>query len=94
MTALPLDGLKIISFEQYGAAPYATMFLADLGADVVKVEGADGDYARKTGPLTLGEADSLYYQCFNLNKRSLILDLKADTDRALLHRLVADSHAW
>ena len=93
MTALPLDGLKIISFEQYGAAPYATMFLADLGADVVKVEGADGDYARKTGPLTLGEADSLYYQCFNLNKRSLILDLKADTDRALLHRLVADSHA-
>ncbi len=93
MHALPLKGLKIISFEQYGAAPYATMFLADLGAEVVKVEGADGDFARKTGPLTLGEGDSLYYQCFNLNKRSLILDLKSAEDRALLHGLVAESHA-
>ncbi|MEX6723848.1 CaiB/BaiF CoA transferase family protein [Parapedomonas caeni] len=93
MSELPLSGVKIISFEQYGAAPYATMFLADLGAEVIKVEGADGDFARKTGPLTLGDGDSLYYQCFNLNKRSLVLDLKQADDRALLHRLVTESHA-
>lgn len=93
MSQLPLAGLRIISFEQYGAAPYATMFLADFGAEVIKVEGRDGDYARQTGPRTLGEADSLYYQCFNLNKRSLILDLKSPDDRTLFHELVRDSDA-
>ena len=93
MNPLPLAGLRIISFEQYGAAPYATMFLADFGAEVIKVEGADGDYARQTGPQTLGDADSLYFQCFNLNKRSLVLDVKSPEDQALLHRLVKDSHA-
>jgi crotonobetainyl-CoA:carnitine CoA-transferase CaiB-like acyl-CoA transferase len=93
MTHLPLAGLRIISFEQYGAAPYCTMFLADFGAEVIKVEGVDGDYARQTGPKTLGEADSLYYQCFNLNKRSLILDLKSPDDRELFHALVRDSDA-
>lgn len=93
MTSLPLAGLRIVSFEQYGAAPYATMFLADFGAEVIKVEGADGDFARQTGPQTLGERDSLYFQCFNLNKRSLVLDLRNEEDRALLHSLVEESHA-
>jgi len=93
MTSLPLAGLRIISFEQYGAAPYATMFLADFGAEIIKVEGPDGDYARQTGPRTLGEGDSLYFQCFNLNKRSLVLNVKDAGDRALLHALAADSHA-
>lgn len=93
MSRLPLAGLRVISFEQYGAAPYATMFLADFGAEVIKVEGADGDYARQTGPRTLGAADSLYYQCFNLNKRSLVLDLKSPNDRDLFHALVRDSQA-
>ncbi len=93
MTRLPLDGLKIVSFEQFGAAPYATMFLADLGGDVLKVESADGDFARRTGPLTLGPGDSLYYQCFNLNKQSLVLDLKDGGDRALFHRLAGEVDA-
>lgn len=93
MSSLPLTGLRIISFEQYGAAPYATMFLADFGAEVIKVEGGEGDYARQTGPRTLGEGDSLYFQCFNLNKRSLVLDVKDEADRALLHALVRKSHA-
>lgn len=93
MTSLPLAGVRIVSFEQYGAAPYATMFLADFGAEVIKVEGADGDFARQTGPQTLGERDSLYFQCFNLNKRSLVLDLRKDEDRTLLHALVEESHA-
>lgn len=93
MAQLPLAGLKIVSFEQFGAAPYATMFLADLGAEVLKVESAEGDFARRTGPLTLGPGDSLYYQCFNLNKRSIVLDLKDADDRVLFHRLVAESDA-
>lgn len=93
MSQAPLSGLRIISFEQFGAAPYATMFLADFGAEVIKVESAQGDYARHTGPKTLGEADSLYYQCFNLNKKSMTLNLKDDGDRALFHELVRDSHA-
>lgn len=93
MDALPLAGLKIISFEQYGAAPYCTMFLADFGAEVIKIESKSGDFARQTGPLTIGEGDSLYYQCFNLNKRSLVLDLKSPDDRNFFHSLVRDSDA-
>ncbi|KGE04519.1 CaiB/BaiF CoA transferase family protein [Pseudohaliea rubra] len=94
MTAIkPLEGLRIISFEQFGAAPYATMFLADFGAEVIKVESAAGDYARQTGPQTLGEGDSLYYQCFNLNKKSLVLNLKDPDDRALFESLVVDCDA-
>lgn len=93
MKAAPLSGLRIISFEQFGAAPYATMFLADMGAEVIKVEGKDGDYARQTGPQTLGEGDSLYYQCFNLNKESIILNLKDADDRSTFEAIVKDCDA-
>jgi crotonobetainyl-CoA:carnitine CoA-transferase CaiB-like acyl-CoA transferase len=93
MTDLPLTGCTIISFEQYGAAPYATMFLADFGAEIIKIESGEGDFARKSGPQTLGDGDSLYYQTFNLNKRSLKLDLKDAADRALLDAMVADADA-
>lgn len=93
MKQLPLSGLKIVSFEQFGAAPYATMFLADLGAEVLKVESGEGDFARRTGPLTLGPGDSLYYQCFNLNKKSIALDLKDADDRALFRSLVREVDA-
>jgi crotonobetainyl-CoA:carnitine CoA-transferase CaiB-like acyl-CoA transferase len=89
----PLEGLRIISFEQFGAAPYATMFLADFGAEVIKVESAAGDYARQTGPQTLGEGDSLYFQCFNLNKKSVVLNLKDPEDRTLFEELVVDCDA-
>jgi len=90
---LPLAGLRIISFEQFGAAPYATMFLADFGAEVLKVESAEGDFARSTAPLTLGDGDSLYFQCLNLNKKSIFIDLKNAEDRAFFHDLVKTSHA-
>ena len=90
---LPLAGVRIISFEQFGAAPYATMFLADFGAEVIKVEAGGGDYARRTGPQTLGADDSLYFQCFNLNKKSAEMDLREPADRALFEELVRGSHA-
>ncbi|EED35792.1 L-carnitine dehydratase/bile acid-inducible protein F [Luminiphilus syltensis NOR5-1B] len=93
MTKKPLEGLRVISFEQFGAAPYASMFLADFGAEIIKVESAQGDYARQTGPQTLGDGDSLYYQCFNLNKKSLVLNLKDADDRQLFETMVSDCDA-
>jgi succinate---hydroxymethylglutarate CoA-transferase len=75
---LPLQGMRIVAIEQYGAGPYATMQLADLGAEVIKIENPrdGGDSARRVGPYHLGEADSHFFQSFNRNKRSLTLDLK------------------
>jgi crotonobetainyl-CoA:carnitine CoA-transferase CaiB-like acyl-CoA transferase len=91
MQALPLQGVRVVSFEQFGAGPYASMFLADLGAEVLKVETGSGDYARHTRPLTLGADDSLYFQCLNLNKKSIILNLKEPGDRDVFHDLVRRS---
>jgi succinate--hydroxymethylglutarate CoA-transferase len=96
---LPLKGLRIISFEQFGAGPFATMNLADLGAEVVKVEQPavegelPGDIARHTGGHALGENDSQYFQSFNRNKRSLTLDLRKPGAKDVLHRLVRDADA-
>ena len=91
---LPLAGYRIVSAEQYGAGPYGTMFLAQLGADVIKIEPpAGGDTARAVGPHFLREAESLYFQSFNLNKRSLTLDLTRPEGQAVLHRIAERSHA-
>ena len=91
---LPLAGIRILSVEQYGAGPYGTMGLAQLGAEVIKLEAPQGgDSARATGPFFLGPDDSLFYQTFNLNKRSLTLDLKASEGRAIFHKLVATAAA-
>jgi crotonobetainyl-CoA:carnitine CoA-transferase CaiB-like acyl-CoA transferase len=94
---LPLSGFRFISAEQYGAGPYGTLFLAQLGADVIKIEPpakdgvGGGDTARQVGPHFLREADSLYFQSFNLNKRSLSLDLQTAQGQDILHQLVRKS---
>ncbi|MGA2125899.1 MAG: CoA transferase [Xanthobacteraceae bacterium] len=90
---LPLSGLRVIAVEQYGAGPYGTMQLADLGAEVIKIENpADGgDMARRVGPFFLGPDDSQFFQSFNRNKRSLTLDLKQPGAREVLHALVRDA---
>lgn len=94
MARLPLEGYRILSAEQYGAGPYGTMFLAQLGADVVKIEPPGvGDTARAVGPHFLRDGDSLYFQTFNLNKRSLTLDLTREEGQAVLKRLAAGAHA-
>lgn len=96
---LPLAGFRIISAEQYGAGPYGTMHLAQLGAEVIKIEPprkdgkGGGDTARAVGPHFLREAESLYFQSFNLNKKSLTLDLRTDAGQQVLRELVATSHA-
>ncbi|MBN9789434.1 CoA transferase [Pseudonocardia sp. TMWB2A] len=96
MTAntLPLAGFRVLSAEQYGAGPYGTMFLAQMGADVIKIEPPKaGDTARAVGPHYLRQGESLYFQSFNLNKRSLTLDLNSADGQEILHRLVKTSDA-
>ena len=75
---LPLAGLRVIAVEQYGAGPYGSMQLADLGAEVIKIENpADGgDVSRSVGPHFFPDGDSHFFQAFNRNKKSLTLDLK------------------
>jgi crotonobetainyl-CoA:carnitine CoA-transferase CaiB-like acyl-CoA transferase len=88
----PLDGVRILAFTQLGAGPWAMTLLADLGADVVKVEDphTGGDEARTVPPFADREAhDGLYFQALNRGARSLTLDLRAREARDLLHRLVA-----
>jgi succinate---hydroxymethylglutarate CoA-transferase len=92
---LPLSGLRIIAVEQYGAGPYGTMQLADLGAEVIKIENPSdgGDMARRVGPFFLGPDDSHFFQSFNRNKKSVTLDLKQDAAQEVLHALARDADA-
>jgi crotonobetainyl-CoA:carnitine CoA-transferase CaiB-like acyl-CoA transferase len=91
---LPLAGFRILSAEQYGAGPYGTQFLAQLGAEVIKIEPPNGgDTARHVGPHFLREGESVYFHAFNLNKRSLTLDLNSDEGKSIFQKLVAKSHA-
>jgi crotonobetainyl-CoA:carnitine CoA-transferase CaiB-like acyl-CoA transferase len=91
----PLEGMRVVSVEQYGAAPYGTMLLAELGAEVIKVENAEtgGDPARHVGPHMLGPADSQYFQAWNLGKRSVALDIKHPEGRARFEELVRTADA-
>lgn len=87
---LPLKGVKVLAVEQFGAGPYGTMFLAQLGAEVIKIENpaTRGDPSRHTGPYFLGADDSEYFQCWNLNKQSVALDIKSAEGRAAFEELV------
>lgn len=89
-----LEGFRVVAVEQFGAGPFGTLHLADLGAEVIKIEHAasGGDIARSVPPYA-GEADSLYFQSFNRNKRSLTLDLKHPDGRKVFHDLVRVSDA-
>lgn len=95
MTHLPLKGIRIIAVEQYGAGPYGTQLLADLGAEVIKIEnpGTGGDVSRFVSPHLIGEADSQFFQTFNRNKKSLSLNLKEAQGRAAFEDLVKTADA-
>jgi crotonobetainyl-CoA:carnitine CoA-transferase CaiB-like acyl-CoA transferase len=90
----PLAGLRVVAVEQYGAAPFGSLYLADLGAEVVKVEdpGTGGDVSRYIPPGQSGE-ESLFFEAFNRGKRSIALDLKSPAGRAVFERLVASADA-
>ena len=85
-----LKGLKIIDLTTIVLGPYATQLLADLGAEVIKIESLDGDVFRAVRP---GRRDDLgvAFMNFNRNKRSLTLDLKQPRGQEILHALVRDS---
>ncbi len=88
---LPLEGVRILAVEQYGAGPFATLQLADLGAEVVKIENIaeGGDVGRhvRHPKDPLPDGDSLFFQAFNRNKRSVALDLKQEAGREVLRDL-------
>jgi len=87
---LPLAGLRVLAVEVYGAGPFGTTHLADLGAEVIKIEPREGgDVSRAVGPYFLGEDDSVFFQSLNRNKKSLTLDLKHPKGREVLDRLAA-----
>ena len=87
--SLPLADVRVLAVEQFGAGPWATLQLADLGADVIKLEDptVGGDVGRYVPPFQDGE-DSLFFETFNRNKRSISLDLRHDRGREVLLDLV------
>lgn len=91
---LPLQDVRIVAVEQYGAGPFGSLHLADLGAEVIKVEDprAGGDIGRYVVPFQEDE-DSLFFETFNRNKLSLSLDLMTEAGRLVLRDLVQVSDA-
>ncbi len=90
----PLEGVRVVSLEQYGAGPFATLQLADLGAEVIKIEDPSvrGDVGRHVPPYQ-GTDTSLFFETFNRNKKSLVLDLGTQECRAVFEDLVRVSDA-
>ena len=89
----PLEGIRIVDCSSVLAGPYCTMLLADLGADVLKIEPPEGDVTRGWGPPWVGDAaagtrTAAYFLSVNRNKRSLRLDLRTEAGREVLRRLI------
>jgi crotonobetainyl-CoA:carnitine CoA-transferase CaiB-like acyl-CoA transferase len=91
---LPLADVRILAVEQYGAGPFGTVQLADLGADVVKIEdpSSRGDVGRYVPPYQAGE-DSLFFETLNRGKRSLSLDLRMPAGRRVFEDLIPNVDA-
>jgi crotonobetainyl-CoA:carnitine CoA-transferase CaiB-like acyl-CoA transferase len=89
---LPLADVRVIAIEQYGAGPWATLQLADLGAEIIKVEdpASKGDVGRYVPPFQEGE-DSLFFETFNRNKQSVSLDLRHPRGREVFEDLVRNA---
>jgi crotonobetainyl-CoA:carnitine CoA-transferase CaiB-like acyl-CoA transferase len=94
MTMRPLEDVRVIALEQYGAGPFGSLHLADLGAEVIKIEDprSRGDVGRYVPPFQEGE-DSLFFETFNRNKRSVSLDISNSSGRAVFEDLVRVSDA-
>src|SRR6476660_9932762 len=88
----PLAGIRVIELANFIAGPLCSTLLADMGADVVKVEPPDGDMSRATPPIRNGE--SVSFTALNRNKRSLVLDLKTPQAQEVMRRLAAKSDVF
>jgi len=90
----PLQDVRIISLEQYGAGPFGSVHLADLGAEIIKVEdpSVGGDVGRYVPPYFEGE-DSLFFETFNRNKKSVSIDIKTPAGREVFEELVRNADA-
>jgi crotonobetainyl-CoA:carnitine CoA-transferase CaiB-like acyl-CoA transferase len=85
-TDRPLTGIRVLDLTQFLSGPFATQMLADLGADIIKLEPPQGDPIRAVPPHFVGE-DSVYYLCINRNKRCVAVDMKVDAGREVVKRL-------
>jgi crotonobetainyl-CoA:carnitine CoA-transferase CaiB-like acyl-CoA transferase len=94
MKKRPLEGLRVLTFENFGAGPFGSLYLADLGAEVIKIEScaAGGDATRNMGPYFLGPNDSHFFQTFNVNKKSVLLNVKTPEGKAAFRKLAATAH--
>lgn len=94
-----LSGYRILAVEQYGAAPFGTQYLADMGAEIIKIEQPDdgGDVGRHVGPHFMEglpeTARSIFYQGLNAGKKSITLNLRKEEGRAIFRKLVPTAHA-
>ena len=88
LSGKPLAGLKVLDFTQILAGPFCTALLADLGAEVIKVEPPKGDEYRRIGPFKKGE--SALFLLVNRGKKSIVLDLKSDDGRVAIHALARE----
>ncbi|MDB6052472.1 MAG: hypothetical protein JWR17_5218, partial [Pseudomonas sp.] len=86
----PLTGIKVLDLSSVIMGPVAAQHLADMGADVIKVEAPQGDLTRSIGPRKSGDMGAVFLNC-NRNKRSIVLDMKQPKARDVLYRLVAGS---
>ena len=92
MTFAPLDGVLVVSLEQAVAAPFCSSRLADAGARVIKVERAEGDFARAYDSAV--EGLSAYFVWLNRGKESVIVDIKNADDNAMLHRMISQADVF
>src|ERR1700751_5225883 len=94
MSGGPLAGIRIVDLTTVVVGPTATLYLADYGADVIKVEAPGGDLLRTLGGKSHSGQLSGKFTHFNRNKRSLVLDLKREEGREALHRLLATADVF
>ena len=92
---LPLERVRVLAVEQYGAGPFGTLFLADQGAEVIKIENPNdgGDFARDVGPHFFTPEDSQFFHAYNRNKKSLTIDLGTKAGLAVFRDVVATADA-
>lgn len=86
----PLQGIRVIDLSRILSGPYCTMTLADMGAEVIKVEAPSGDDTRKWGPPFV-ESESAYFLSVNRNKKSIVINLKEEKGKEILLKLIKDA---